>query len=171
MVGARKISAAGRGLLVLGAAVLLISLVPLPWFNVPWFTVAGTRPEFPEGTYNGFQSTELLNSLANGPYAFVAYAWLFVCAIVAIAVAATGRPTHNVGTSGILVLLLYAILLIVGANLFNQQGTPSDAAVSFAYGFVAAVAGPILIEAGGRLPSPVPTKPRVPAADVGREKA
>jgi len=166
MVGVRKISAAARGLLVLGAVVLLISL-----FLFPWFTVTGSRPELPAGTYNGLGSTELLNTLAKGPWAWIAFAWLFISAIVAIAVAAMGRRTHNFGTSGILVLILYFLLLFVAANLVNQQASGANAAVSITYGFVAAVAGSVLIEAGSRLPSPVPTKPGVPAKDLGKEKA
>ena len=165
MVGVKKISAAARGLLVIGAIVLLISL-----FLVPWFTVAGSRPELPAGSYDGVGSTELLNSLAKGPYAWIALAWLFVSAIVAIAVAAMRRRTHNFGTSGILVLILYAILLFVAANLVNQQASGANASISFGYGFVAAVAGSALIEAGSRLPSPVPMKPAIPASEAGQGK-
>jgi len=58
---------------------------------LPWFTVTGTRPELQAGTYTGVQTTELLNSLAKGPWGWIAFGWLLVCSIVAIAVAAVGR--------------------------------------------------------------------------------
>lgn len=166
MANITKVSPAARVLLVAGAAVLLFSL-----FYLPWFTIEGARAELPEGTYNGVQSTELLNALAQGPWGWIAFGWLLVCAIVAITVAGLGRRTHNFGTSGILVLILYWILLFVAANLVNQQAAATNATINFGYGFVAAVAGSALIEVGGRLPKRVPTKPGVPAGEVGRDRA
>jgi hypothetical protein len=165
MAAGSRVSPVARVLLVLGAAVLLYSLF------LPWFTVTGTRPELPAGTYTGVGSTELLNSLAKGPWAWIGFGWLLVCSIVAIAVAAVGRRTHNFGTSGILVLVLYAILLLVAANLVNQQAGGSNAGISFAYGFVGAIAGSALIEAGSRFPRPARAKVGVPAGAAGKERA
>src|SRR5207302_917249 len=96
MVVMRRISGAGRGLLVLGAALLLVSLF------------------------------------------------------------------------GVLILLLYAGLLYVAAYQFNQQAPGGDAAISIGYGFLTAMAACVLIEAGARLPSAVPVRPRVPAVSSGR---
>jgi len=166
MAGAVRVSPAARVLLVVGAVVLLLSL-----FLVPWFTVTGSRAELPAGTYTGVGTTELLNGLAKGPWAWIAFAWFIVSAIAAIAVAAVGRRTHNLGTSGILVLVLYAILLLVAANLVNQQASGANAGIGFEYGFVAAVVGSALIEAGSRFPVPAPMKPGVPAEEVGRDRA
>jgi|SRR3990170_2313302 len=165
MVETRNVSPLARVLLVLGAAILLLSLF------LPWFTVAGEEPQLPAGTYTGVGSTDLLNSLGRGPYAWIAFAWLLVCSIVAIAVAALGRRAHHFGTSGILVLVLYAILLFVAANLVNQQASASSAGVSIVYGFVVAVAGSALIEAGSRFPRPVPKKRGVPAEEARKEQA
>src|SRR5881396_1014108 len=119
MVGMRRISGAGRGLLVLGAALLLVSLFgnalfpASTYFN--WFTISGSRPELPAGTYTGIHATELLNTLANGPYMWVAFGWLLVCVTAAIAIAGIGQRTRHFGTLGILVVLLYAALLFVVA--------------------------------------------------------
>ena len=161
-----KVSPVACVLLVVGAAVLFLSL-----FYIPWFTVTGSRPELPAGTYTGVGTTELLNFLAKGPYGWIAFAWFIVCSIAAIVVAVLGRRSHNFGTSGILVLVLYAILLIVAASLVNQQASGSNAGVTFQYGFVVAVVGAALIEAGSRFPRPVRAKPGVPAEDVGRDQA
>jgi len=69
------------------------------------------------------------------------------------------------------VLVLYAILLLVAANLVNQQASGANAGIGFEYGFVAAVVGSALIEAGSRFPVPAPMKPGVPAEEVGRDRA
>lgn len=138
---------------------------------LPWFTITGSRADLPAGTYTGVQSTELLNTLAGGPWAWIALGWLLVCSIVAIAVAAVGRRTHNFGTSGILVLVLYAILLLVAANLVNQQAAGSNAGISFSYGFVAAIAGGALIEAGSRFPRPARAKAGALAGAAGKDRA
>jgi hypothetical protein len=118
MVGL-KISGTGRGLLVLGAALLLTSLLGSVLFpSLPlsaWFTISGTRSELPAGSYTGIQATQLLNTLANGPYAWIAFGWLLVCAAAAIAISGIGERTRNFGTSGILVLLLYAGILFLAA--------------------------------------------------------
>jgi hypothetical protein len=174
MVGFRKISGAGRGLLVLGSALLLTSLfgsilVPsLP--GSTWFTISGTRRELAAGSYSGIQITQLLNTIANGPYAWIGFAWLLVCAAAAIAISGIGERTRNFGTSGIVVLLLYAAILFVAAYQYNQQAPGGDAAVSIGYGFVLAVIACALIEAGARLRSAVPARRRVPAVGVGQER-
>lgn len=165
MAEASRVSPVARVLLVVGAALLLYSLF------LPWFTVTGSRPELPAGDYTGVGSTELLNLLAKGPWAWIAFGWLLVCSVVAMAVAALGRRTHNFGTSGILVLVLYAILLLVAANLVNQQAAGSNAGISFMYGFVAAIAGSALIEAGSRFPRPARAKVGIPAEVAGKERA
>lgn len=165
MAETSRVSPVARVLLVVGAVLLLYSLF------LPWFTVTGSRPELPAGTYTGVGSTELLNLLAKGPWAWIALGWLLVCSIVAIAVAALGRRTHNFGTSGILVLVLYAILFLVASNLVNQQAAGSNAGISFTYGFVGAVAGSALIEAGSRFPRPARAKAGVPAQAAGKERA
>lgn len=165
MAEGSRVSPVARVLLVAGAALLLYSLF------LPWFTITGTRTDLPADTYTGVRSTELLNSLANGPWAWIAFGWLLVCSVVAVAVAAVGRRTHNFGTSGILVLVLYAILLLVAANLVNQQAAGSTAGISFVYGFVGAIAGAALIEAGSRFPRPARAKAGVPAGAAGKERA
>ena len=174
MVGFRRISGAGRGLLVLGAALLLMSLfgsVLLPSLPLSgWFTISGTRAELPAGPYTAIHATQLLNNLANGPYAWIAFGWLLVCAAAALAISGIGERTRNFGTSGILVLLLYAAILFVAAYQYNQAAPGGDAAISIGYGFVVAVIACILIEAGARLPSTVPSRRRVTAAGTGQEK-
>ena len=168
MVGARRLSGAGRGLLVLGAALLLvnffgIALLPsLP--SLPWFTVSGNRPELPVGSYDALQTTQLLNQLANGPYAWLAFGLLLVVAMAGIAIAGIGERTRHFGTAGILVLLIYAAVLYLAAYQYNQQAAGSNAAITIGYGFVLAVIACALIEAGARWPSPVPMRARVPTA-------
>src|SRR5947208_4025327 len=63
MVVMRRISGAGRGLLVLGAALLLVSLFGNLVFQstyVAWFTLSGVQPQLPAGAETGIQLTELL---------------------------------------------------------------------------------------------------------------
>src|SRR2546426_9346520 len=151
MAGMRAISAGGRALLVAGAAVLLGSL-----FMLPWFEVSGTRPDLPAGTYGGMGSAELVNSLLSGPWGWIAFLWLVVAAFLAIGIAAVGRKTRRIGTSGIVVLLLYVLLLVVAPPYLNPQASSGTVSVSFGYGFVAGVLGSGLIEAGGPLARPVP---------------
>jgi hypothetical protein len=168
-----KISGAGRGLLVLGAALLLTSLVGSVFFpSLPfsaWFTISGNRFELPAGSYTGIQATQLLNTLANGPYAWIAFGWLLVCAAAALAVSGIRERTRNFGTSGILVLLLYAGILFLAAYRYNQQAPAGEATVSIGYGFIVAVVACIFIEAGARLPSAVPTR-RIAAVGTEQEK-
>src|SRR3989442_1637565 len=150
MAGMRAISAGGRALVVAGAALLLGSL-----FVLPWFTVSGTRPDLPAGTYGGMGSTGLVNTLLSGPWGWIAFLWLLVAAFLAIGIAVVGRKTRRIGTSGIAVLLLYAVLLVVAPPYLNPQASGGSVSVSFGYGFVAGVLGSALIEAGAPLPPPV----------------
>lgn len=167
-------SGGGRALLVTGSAVLLASLLlPLP--PLTWFTLSGATRELPVGTYTGVQITGLLASLVEGPFALIGVlAWaglalLFVSATAAIAVAGMARGTRHIGTLGLLILLLYAGVLYLTAYRLNLPLIGSDAAVSIGYGFVAAVLGCALIEAGGRLPRAVPMRRPVPSASYRRE--
>ena len=174
MVVMRRISGAGRGLLALGAALLLVSLfgsLVLPSTYVTWFTLSGNQPALPAGSYTGIQATELLNTLVSGPYLWIAFGSILVCVAAAIAIAGIGERTRHFGTFGIIVLLLYAALLYIAAYQYNQQAPAGDAAISIGYGLIVAVVACVLIEAGARLPSAVPTRPRVPAVAAGREKA
>src|SRR5207249_11254282 len=155
--GMRAISAGGRALLVAGAAVLLGSL-----FMLPWFEVSGTRPDLPAGRYGGIGSTELVNSLLSGPWGWIAFLWLVVAAFLAIGIAALGRKTRRIGTSGIVVLLLYVLLLVVAPPYLNPQASSGTVSVSFGYGFVAGVLGAALIEAGARWPRPIHGRYEVP---------
>ena len=150
MAGMRAISAGGRALVVTGAALLLGSL-----FVLPWFAVSGTRPDLPAGTYGGMGSTDLVNSLLGGPWGWIAFLWLVVAAFLGIGIAAVGRKTRRIGTSGIVVLLLYVVLLVVAPPYLNPQASSGTVSVSFGYGFVAGVLGSALIEAGARWPRPV----------------
>ena len=175
MVVMRRISGAGRGLLVLGAALLLVSLFgslvlpsTFPSTYVTWFTLSGNQPQLPAGSYTGIQVTELLNTLVSGPYLWIAFGSLLVSAAAAIAIGGIGERTRHFGTFGVLILLLYAGLLYVAAYQFNQQAPGGDAAISIGYGFLTAMAACVLIEAGARLPSAVPVRPRVPAVSSGR---
>lgn len=157
MAGMRAISAGGRALVVAGAALLLGSL-----FVLPWFAVSGTRPDLPAGRYGGMGSTELVNSLLGGPWGWIAFLWLAVAAFLAIGIAAVGRKTRRIGTSGILVLLLYVVLLVVAPPYLNPQASSGTVSVSFGYGFVAGVLGSALIEAGARWPRPAHARYEVP---------
>src|SRR2546422_7286803 len=157
MAGMKAISAGGRALLVAGAAVLLGSL-----FVLPWFAVSGTRTDLAAGTYGGMGSTELVNSLLSGPWGWIAFLWLVVVAFLAIGIAAVGRKTRRIGTSGIVVLLLYVLLLVVAPPYLNPQASSGTVSVSFGFGFVAGVLGSALIEAGGRLPRPIHGQDEVP---------
>jgi len=147
MAGMMRTSAGGRALAVVGAIVLFGSL-----FFLPWFVVSGTRPDLPPGTYDGLASTGLLNTLLGGPWGWIAFVWLAVSAFLGLGVAAVGRKTRRLGTAGIIVLLLYALFLLVVPTYLNPQASSGTASVSFAYGFVAAVLGSALVEAGARLP-------------------
>ncbi len=91
MVVMRRISGAGRGLLVLGAALLLVSLfgnLVFPSTYVAWFTLSGNQPQLPAGAYTGIQVTELLNTLVSGPYLWIAFGCLLVSAAFLTAMAA-----------------------------------------------------------------------------------
>jgi hypothetical protein len=167
MVGVRRISGAGRGLLVLGAALLLVNffgsilLTMLP--SLPWFTISGNRPELPVGSYDAIQSTQLLNRIFNGSFAWFAFGWLLVVTVAGFAIAGIGERIRHFGTSGILVLLLvYGGTLFLAAYQYNQQAPGGNAAISIGYGFVLAVVACALIEAGARWPSPVPMRARIP---------
>ena len=157
MAGMRAISAGGRALVVAGAALLLGSL-----FVLPWFAVSGTRPDLPAGTYGGMGSTDLVNTLLSGPWGWIAFLWLVVSAFLAIGIAVVGRKTRRIGTSGIAVLLLYAVLLVVAPSYLNPQASSGSVSVSFGYGFVAGVLGSALIEAGARWPRPVRARYEAP---------
>ncbi|HYY47725.1 MAG TPA: hypothetical protein VFA17_03485 [Thermoplasmata archaeon] len=172
MAGVRGVSGAGRGLLVVGAAALLASLL-VP--SLTWFTVSGTKTELPAGTYTGIQTAQLLSGLAPAPYtlfgylAWAAYALLFVAVTAALAVAGMGRRTRNVGTASILLLLLEGALLYVTAYGLSLPASGAPAVLSVGYGFVAAVAGAALIEAGGRIPGRVPMAVGMPATTMNQE--
>src|SRR5207249_11934295 len=142
--------AASRSLVVTGAA-----LLPAGRFVLPWVAVSGTRTDLPAGTYGGMGSTELVNSLLGGPWGWIAFLWLVVAAFLGIGIAAVGRKTRRIGTSGIVVLLLYVVLLVVAPPYLNPQASSGTVSVSFGYGFVAGVLGSALIEAGARWPRPV----------------
>ncbi len=157
MAGMRAISAGGRALVVAGAALLLGSL-----FVLPWFAVSGTRPDLPAGTYGGMGSTDLVNTLLSGPWGWIAFLWLVVSAFLAIGIAVVGRKTRRIGTSGIAVLLLYAVLLVVAPPYLNPQASSGSVSVSFGYGFVAGVLGSALIEAGARWPRAVRARYEAP---------
>ena len=157
MAGMRAISAGGRALVVAGAALLLGSL-----FVLPWFAVSGTRPDLPAGTYGGMGSTDLVNTLLSGPWGWIAFLWLVVSAFLAIGIAVVGRKTRRIGTSGIVVLLLYAVLLVVAPPYLNPQASSAAVSVSFGYGFVAGVLGSALIEAGARWPRAVRARYEAP---------
>jgi uncharacterized membrane protein YhaH (DUF805 family) len=165
MVDTKAVSPTARGLFVIGAALLVVGLF------LPWFSVAGTQEKLPADTYTGVGTTELLNSLANGPYTWIAFGWLLACAVIALIVAVVGRRAHNFGTSGVLVLVLYALLLYVAANLVNQQSAGANASVSLAYGFVVAIVGSALIEAGSRYPRPTAKKGPTPVEEPEKEQA
>src|SRR5207244_11393007 len=122
MVVMRRISGAGRGLLVLGAALLLVSLFgslvlpsTFPSTYVAWFTLSGNQPQLPAGAYTGIQVTELLNTLVSGPYLWIAFGCLLVSAAAAIAIGGIGQRTRHFGTFGVPILLLYAGRLSVAA--------------------------------------------------------
>ncbi len=173
MVVMRRISGAGRGLLVLGAALLLVSLFgnlvfPSMMTYFTWFTLSGNQPALPAGPYTGVQATDLLNTLVSGPYLWIAFGSLLVCVAAAIAIGGIGERTRHFGTFGVLVLLLYAGLLYVAAYQYNQQAPGGDAAIAIGYGFLTAMAACVLIEAGARLTSAVPVRSRVPTVGAGR---
>lgn len=157
MAGFTRISAVGRALLATGAAVLLGSL-----FYLPWFEVSGTRRDIPAGTYGAMGSTELVNALLGGPWGWIAFAWLVVSVFLGLATAALGRRTRRVGTLGIVVLVLYAVLLMVAPSYLSPQGSTGTASAVFTYGFVAALVGVVLMKAGARWPRAGSEPYRVP---------
>ena len=156
----KRVVPAGRVLLAVGGVVLLVALF------LPWFDLAGNAASLPAGEYTGVTTTTLLNDLAKGPYAWIALAWLLICSVVAFAAAALGRKVANFGVSGVLVLVLYAVLVLVAQNLVNQQTPAAAAGVSFAYGFVVAILGSALIEAGMRMTARKPTPAAAPAPEA-----
>ena len=168
MAERRRLFPAGRAALGVGALLLLVSLF------LPWFVVTGAQERLSAGTYTGVGSTTLLNDLAQGPWAWAAFGWLTVCVIAAFTSATMGRRVTNFGTSGILVLILFAILVYVAANLINEGVTAARADVTFAYGFFSALVGSALIETGTRIARPAgpPERKPVPAtAAADTEKA
>jgi len=126
----------GRVVLLVGAVLLIVSLF------LPWFVIGGSQQRLPAGTYDGVGITNVLNTLAQGPYAWAALAWLILVVVFGVTSAFVGRKFSMFGTSGILVLALYAILIFVSANLINQGVTSGAATVGFAYGFFLAISWP-----------------------------
>lgn len=165
MAERRRLFPAGRALLAIGAVLLLFSLFQ------PWFRLSGAQERLPAGEYTGVGMTTLLNGLAQGPWAWAAFGWLGVCVIAAFAGAIVGRRVASFGTSGILVLVLYAILIFVAANLVNQGASSGLAEVSFVFGFFGAIVGSALIEAGSRVarPAAVPERKPVPATGAAEK--
>src|SRR3989454_11983330 len=108
-------------------------------------------------------STELVNALLSGSWGWIAFLWLVVAAFLAIGIAAVGRKTRRIGTSGIVVLLLYVVLLVVAPPYLNPQASGGTGSVSFGYGFVARVLGSGLIEAGAAWPRPGAARDEGPA--------
>src|SRR5437879_11457963 len=162
LVVMRRCSGAGRGLLVLGAALLLVSLfgnLVFPSTYVAWFTLSGNQPQLPAGAYTGIQVTELLNTLVSGPYLWIAFGCLLVSAAAAIAIGGIGERTRHFGTFAVLILLLYAGLLYVAAYQYNQPAPGGNAAISIGYGFLTAMARGVLIEAGRGPPTGGPARP------------
>jgi len=153
----------GRVVLLVGAVLLIVSLF------LPWFVIGGSQQRLPAGTYDGVGITNVLNTLAQGPYAWAAFAWLILVVVFGVTSAFVGRKFSMFGTSGILVLALYAILIFVAANLINQGVTSGAATVGFAYGFFLAIIGSALIETGARLKKPAaaatPAAPASPMMD------
>lgn len=172
MAGVGVVSGGGRTLLVVGAAVLLVSLLFTP---LTWFTFSGVSPDLPAGSYTSFQITQLLTSLVEGPWApvgllsFGMFGLLLASATGAIAAAGMGRRTRNVGSLGIVISLLYAGLLYLTAYQQNLTLFGEGTAISIGYGFVAAVAGSALIEAGGRWPRAVPMRGPLPSVDYRKD--
>ncbi|HYM41071.1 MAG TPA: hypothetical protein VEY12_13160 [Thermoplasmata archaeon] len=169
MAEAKRVLPAGRILLAVGGVLLLVALF------LPWFGIGGNQSQLPAKDYNGIDLTTLLNNLAKGPYAWLAFAWLLIVAFLAFVAAGIARKIANFGTSGVLVLILYAILLIVAQNLVNQNATSGNATVALEYGFIVAIIGAACIEAGMRLfkapaapqeqpPAAAESKPATPAA-------
>ena len=133
----------GRVLLLVGAVLLVVGLF------LPWFTISGNRQDVVAGEYTGVGLTNLLSDLANAPYAWAAFIWLILVAIFGVMSAFVGRKFAMFGTSGILVLALYAILIYVAANLASSQDPwVGTATVSLTYGFILAIIRSALIEAG-----------------------
>ena len=158
MAEEKRIFPVGRIVLIVGAGVLLLGVF------LPWFHLGGTNPQLPAGDYTGVGLTNLLNDLAKGPYAWAAFAWLVVVVVLAVVAALMGRKFSNFGTSGVLVLVLYAILIYVAANLSNQSSSSGSGDVSFAYGFFPAIIGAALIETETRMAKPKPMAEAPPAA-------
>ena len=157
MAERRRTSPVGRALLAVGAVSLAASVF------LPWFSISGDSSEIPPSDYTGVTATDLLNRLAQGPWTWAAFGWLIVVVVIAFVSAGSGRTFANLGTSGILILVLYFILVAVSINLTNQAGTSGSASIELAYGFLVALTGSALIEVGTRIPKPKP-KHEVPTA-------
>ncbi|TLZ44354.1 MAG: hypothetical protein E6K19_04715 [Methanobacteriota archaeon] len=104
-----------------------------------------------------------------GYAAWAAFGLLLVAVTAAIAVAGMGRRTRFVGAGALLLLLIEGVVLYLKAYGLGLPPSDTPAVLSVGYGFVAAVVGSALIEAGGRLPSRVPTMMPAPAATFERE--
>jgi len=148
MAASKIVFPVGRALLVVGAVLLLAGML------LPWFRVMGTQSQLPAGEYDGAGATNLFNNLSKTPYAWAAYVWLVLVMIFAVISALIGRKFSNFGTSGVLVLALYGILITVADNLVSQGVTSGAAEVSLSYGYFTAIIGSGLIEGGSRLLKP-----------------
>jgi len=156
----KRLFPTGRLLLAVGGGLLLVGVLLLPWFSV-----GGQQADFPPDDYDAYAVSDRLNVLSDGPWAWIAYAYLFVVVILAFLFAGLGRKISNFGTSGILVLILYAILVYVAIDLINRSATAGALATfGIAYGFVLAFVGTILIEVGSRLTKVVAPAVPTPAA-------
>lgn len=160
MTEAKRVLPAGRVLLAVGGVMLLVGLF------LPWLGITGNQAQLPTKDYSGIDATSLLNDLAKGPYAWIAFAWLLIVAFLAFAAAGLARKVANFGTSGVLVLILYAVLVVVAVNLVNQNNTSGSAGIFFEYGFFVALIGAACIEAGMRLFKARPTAQEQPGSEA-----
>ncbi len=141
-----------RAIIPFGWLLLLVgSILLLGSYALPWLMATG----YDSGTYSGIMLSGHLASHLFYSYGFLTavawFAWvpsLILVAVFAITSALVGRRFLWLGTSGIIILALGALLVLVVPDRLHF-GT-----VSFTHGFTLAVIGCTLIEAGARLKAP-----------------
>ncbi len=144
----RRLRIGGRVALLIGGALLLLSLY------YPWIQISGTQPQVPAQSYGAFQIVQLASILTGVPLAWPLYAWQFVVAAGAFVAGVAGRRARNLGTSAVLVVALLGILAFLASAVANRQNPSATSSVSAAWGIVLAVGAAILIEVGMRLTKP-----------------
>jgi uncharacterized membrane protein YhaH (DUF805 family) len=162
MPESKRLRIAGRIALLIGGALLLLSL------TYPWIHISGSQPQVPAGNYGALEMVRLISSLTSVPLASPLYYWLFLVAAGAFVAAVAGRRARNLGTSGVLVIVLVGILAFLTTTLANSRNPLANSSLTADWGLVLALSAVIIVETGARLTKPtrVEAPEQVPVSSI-----